>query len=103
MHGGQLRQGPIDRRYPIDIGWLIVIAHALMIVGAAVLFGLIRMARPVAAIGLDSRTRAGLVVLAGLCIASGGIVLLDFHRHPTTPCGHGRSPVTAVQSCLQPL
>jgi hypothetical protein len=42
----------------MDLDWLIVIARALTIAGAAaVLIGLITMARPIAAIGLGSRKR----------------------------------------------
>jgi hypothetical protein len=50
----------------MDLDWLIVIARALMIGGAAaVLIGLVTMARPIAAIGLGNRKRAGLAGTGG--------------------------------------
>jgi hypothetical protein len=92
----------------MELEWLIVIARALMIAGAAaVLVGLITMARPVAAIGLGNRKRAGLAALAGLCLAYGGVALLNHYCDPTIPCNRcsaNRLPlVTAAHACVRPV
>ena len=92
----------------MDLDWLIVIARALTIAGAvAVLIGLIAMARPIAAIGLGNRKRAGLAALAGLCVAYGGVVLLNHYCDPTIPCSRcsaNRLPlITAAHACVRPV
>jgi hypothetical protein len=92
----------------MDADFLINVAHALTIAGAIVLLaGLITMARPIAAIGLGNRTRAGLVMVAGLCIAFGGVALLNHICDPTIPCNRcsaNRVPlITHAHACLNPL
>jgi hypothetical protein len=92
----------------MDPDWLIVIARALMIGGtAAVLIGLITMVRPIATIGLGNRKRAGLAALAGLCLASGGVALLNHYCDPTIPCNRcsaNQLPlVTAAHACVRPV
>jgi hypothetical protein len=87
---------------------VIDIAHTLTIAGAVVvLAGLVTMARPIAAIGLGNRTRAGLVLLVGLCIGGGGMALLNRYCDPTIPCNRcsaNRLPplVTPAHACVRP-
>jgi hypothetical protein len=89
--------------------WLIALARAGMLVGAAAaLLGLIAMVRPVAAIGLGSRRRAVLAAFAGLCLAVGGNALLNHYCDPTIPCNRcsaNRLPplVTPAHACVRPL
>jgi hypothetical protein len=92
----------------MELEWLIVIARALMIAGAAaVLLGLATTAWPIAAIGLGNRKRAGLAALAGLCLAYGGVALLNHYCDPTIPCNRcsaNRLPlVTAAHACVRPV
>ena len=65
------------------------------------------MARPIAAIGLGNRKRAGLVALAGLCLAYGGVALLNHYCDPTIPCNRcsaNRLPlITPVHACMRPV
>jgi hypothetical protein len=88
--------------------WLIALARAGMIVGAAtVLLGLITMVRPIAAIGLRNRRRAVLAALAGVCLTVGGDALLNHTCDPTIPCNRcsaNRLPplVTAAHACMRP-
>jgi hypothetical protein len=91
----------------MELDWLIAIARALMIGGAAaVLIGMVTMARPIAAIGLGNRKRAGLAALAGLGLTCGGIALLTHYCDPTIPCNRcsaNRLPlVTAAHACVRP-
>lgn len=92
----------------MDADLVIGIAHTLTIAGAVVvLAGLITMARPIATIGLGNRTRAGLVVLVGLCVGGGGIALLNHVCDPTIPCNRcsaNRLPplVTPAHACVRP-
>jgi uncharacterized membrane protein len=92
----------------MDADFLISVAHALTIAGAIVLLaGLITMARPIAAIGLGNRTRAGLVMVAGLCIAFGGVALLNHICDPTIPCNRCSANrlqlITPAHACLPPV
>jgi hypothetical protein len=92
----------------MDPDWLIVIARAVMIAGAAaVLIGLIAMVRPIAAIGLGKRKRAALAAFAGLCLAVGGNALLNHYCDPTIPCNRcsaNRLPlVTPAHACIRPI
>jgi hypothetical protein len=92
----------------MDPDWLIVVARAVMIAGAAaVLIGLIAIVWPIAAIGLGNRKRAGLAALAGLCAAFGGVALLNYSCDPTIPCNRcsaNRLPlITAARSCMRPV
>ena len=86
----------------MDADSLISVAHTLTIAGAVVLVvGLLTMAWPISAIGLGKRRRGGLVMLAGLCIAFGGVALLHHVCDPTilvqslfgksTPADHSRA------------
>jgi hypothetical protein len=92
----------------MDPDWLIALARAGMIVGAAaVLLGLITMVRPIAAIGLRNRRRAVLAALAGLCLAVGGNALLNHFCDPTIPCNRCSAnrlpPITAAHACARPV
>jgi hypothetical protein len=93
----------------MDPDWLILVARAVMLVGAAaVLIGLIAMVRPIAAIGLGRRKRAALAALAGLCLAVGGNALLSHACDPTIPCNRcsaNRLPplVTPAHACVRPV
>ncbi len=92
----------------MDLDWLIAIARAVMLIGAAaVLLGLITMVRPIAAIGFGNRKRPALAALAGLCLAIGGNALLNHYCDPTIPCNRcsaNRLPplVTAADACVRP-
>lgn len=92
----------------MDPDWLIVVARAVMMAGAAAaLIGLIAIVRPIAAIGLGKRARAGLVAVAGLASAYAGNALLTHYCDPTIPCNRcsaNRLPplVTPAHACVRP-
>jgi uncharacterized membrane protein len=92
----------------MDADFLIGVAHALTIAGSIVLLaGLLTMARPIAAIGLGDRKHAGLVMLAGLCIAFGGVALLTHVCDPRIPCNRCSAKalplITPAHACLKPI
>jgi hypothetical protein len=95
----------------MDPDWLIFVVRALMMIGAAaMLIGLIAMVRPIAAIGLGKRARAGLVVVVGLGSAYAGNALLNHGCDPTIPrnrCSANRrlkqrlnAPIVVLQNAL---
>jgi uncharacterized membrane protein len=91
----------------MDADFLINVAHALTIAGAVVLVvGLLTMFRPIAAVGLGNRMRAGLVMLAGLCIAFGGSYCCTA-CDPTIPCNRCSANrlqlITPAHACLKPV
>jgi uncharacterized membrane protein len=92
----------------MDADSLISVAHTLTIAGAVVLVvGLLTMAWPISAIGLGKRRRGGLVMLAGLCIAFGGVALLHHVCDPTIPCNRCSANrlqlITPAHACLKPV
>jgi hypothetical protein len=92
----------------MDADFLISVAHGLTIAGSIVLLaGLLTIARPIAAIGLGKRTRAGVVMIVGLCMAFSGVALLHHVCDPRIPCNRCSANalplITPAHACFKPV
>jgi hypothetical protein len=91
----------------VESDWLIVVANALMIGGAVIVFGcVVTMAWPRPSLRWSIRKRAALWMLAGLCVIYAGSALHNHRCDPKIPCNRcsaNRLPLfSAAHACVRP-